>query len=520
MKSLIYSRLSLLALFVLFLVGCSKDDVVQPGNGGNGGNPIPSPVNGEFRFMVAGLPGEQAAISGLSAVVNVVDSLQRPVWTSKKLALTYDGKYRSELLSLKQGNYRISSFLITDSSGKVRFIIPMANSAKASLVKNPLAHALPILKQSAGEQALEVARIAPGDKPEAFGYPAGTFETTEEIPAQKYLKILVQPLIKIGDIVYDSIPVSYQLTTWDSTGQASMLTGHFVPGKNELSLLKSASRYNLKVIKWGTSDEITLRPADVQEGTVYSLGGSRAAKKLRSELTYKLENGISKPETRAVYEYENDGRLSQVVHYLKRADNTTYIDMTEKFEYNGFLKPTKIKRYNTNNELIRESAFVYGNEGRVSEMTMLESGVRTIARVGYSSKPGTTGITGKYEVNARYEYSNSNITTNYTMSFVGGNNMADAATTSNHSSELGSYQYDFNINPYIHLNRPDVLMPEHSRHNATVEVKTYHGSYPIAVAYDFVYKYDADGYPTEVVKSYKSYLTGKFLYKIRTVFNY
>jgi hypothetical protein len=115
------------------------------------------------------------------------------------------------------------------------------------------------------------------------------------------LKIRVQPLIRIGDIVYDSIPVTLNVLTWSNTGQLNTVNHTLHPGTNEILLSKAATKYQLKISKWGTYDEMTLQRSQVQEGGLYSLGGSTAAKKLSEVLTYKLINNNYVPETRAVY---------------------------------------------------------------------------------------------------------------------------------------------------------------------------------------------------------------------------
>ncbi|MCG7856490.1 hypothetical protein MD537_05910 [Flavihumibacter sediminis] len=519
MKKLFQLNLVLFSFMILFLAACSKQDVVKPipggGNGGNGGGNQKTSI----RFQVASLPGEVSAVNGLYAVISMVNGQQQPVWTAKKIALPHNGAYLTDSIIVEAGNYRVTSVMIMNAAEKVLFVSPMANSHKANEVSKPLPFGFQAVKNSRTDISLELSKVNPTDQPEMFGYPAGSFNQGN-VPVDPFMKIIVHPLIKIGDVVYDSIPVTYRLMTWDANGGGTVVHGTFKPGKNELTLLRSAIRYQIAISKWGTRDELTLEKADVQEGTVYTMGGSREAKKLRAEYSFQYDNGNFKPITKAAYEYASDGTISQIIHYRKKADNTTYVDMTDKFEYNGLTKPSRIIRYNESNSIIAENMFTYDAEGRVITMKKKEVGVETNAQVQYSLQPGGTGITGNYDVMARYDYSNSPIDMTYTMRFIGGNNMSDAATTSNHSSEVGSYQYDFNINPFIHISLPDLLQPARSRHNATVEVKSYHGSYPEFVAYDFQYKYDADGYPIELIKSYKSYLTGIFAFKTKTVYSY
>ena len=109
---------------------------------------------------------------------------------------------------------------------------------------------------------------------------------------------------------------------------------------------------------------------------------------------------------------------------------------------------------------------------------------------------------------------------NYNMSFQGGMMVEDAAITSHHSSELGRYQYDFQINPYVHMNWPDIFLSRSSKHNKLAQQKQYSNAYPTVEPFAFSYTYDNEGYPRELITSYRSYLTGQYLYKTKTIFNY
>ena len=101
-----------------------------------------------------------------------------------------------------------------------------------------------------------------------------------------------------------------------------------------------------------------------------------------------------------------------------------------------------------------------------------------------------------------------------------GNKVEDAATTSLNKSESGVYGYDFNINPFAHMNMPNLFLSNISKNNMVSHQKSYLGSIPSAEPYKFEYTYDAEGYPTELIKSYKSYTTGEHLYETKTVYTY
>ena len=107
-----------------------------------------------------------------------------------------------------------------------------------------------------------------------------------------------------------------------------------------------------------------------------------------------------------------------------------------------------------------------------------------------------------------------------TITIKGGNKVEDAARTSTGGAEGGRYNYDFNINPFAHMNMPDLYLSNISRNNLTGQQKGFGGAVPSSVPYKYEYKYDHEGYPIELVKSYKSYVTGEHLYSVKTVYTY
>ena len=125
---------------------------------------------------------------------------------------------------------------------------------------------------------------------------------------------------------------------------------------------------------------------------------------------------------------------------------------------------------------------------------------------------------GNYDITIRYTSTTATNTT-YTMNFAGGNKIQDAASTTSNSNESGKYQYDFNINPYAHMNWPDLYLSNQSRNNLKRQERHFAGAFPTAIPYGFEYTYDEDGYPKELVKTYFSYY-GIYMYTTKTVYNY
>jgi hypothetical protein len=503
----------LLLGLVVFTIGCKKNPIPPTHGGGGNGH-----ISNAFRFSIDSLPGERVGINGLSVLITILNDLNQPVLTDKKMSLRFSGKYVSDTVILPNGNYKLSSFLVIDDTTK-RFATPIGNSPKASAVQRPLSISFDLPKSTESTLSIEVARINAGDQPESFGYPKGTWTTAVDNPPPppiSSVKIKVRPMIKIGDVTYDSIPVNFTWITWDASGKMIATAKIALPaGTNEVTLPSNAFKYNLQVERWGIHDEIELLKANVQEGTVYSLGGSKAAKKLKSELVYNWVNGAYQPTSKSAYEYDASGRPFQIIYYLRKADNTPYIAMTDKFSYNAMGKVERVKRYDSNSTAVSETNFRYDLQGKIIGLSQTEGNKYTSGEITYAGQGA-----GSYNMSIQYNSTQQPHTKTYNMVYKGGNKAQDNLLTINNSNESGTYQYDYNINPYIHMNWPDFYLTKQSRNNLTAQQRLFTQPVYEAIPYGFNYTYDADGYPKELIKTYFSYYGGTYMYSTKTVFNY
>jgi hypothetical protein len=501
---------------ILILSGCKKThDLPVPGNQ----NPGQGKNSRYVQFILNNLPGQPADINGWRVEVSIINDQNLPVVTDTLLPLQFDVKYKSDSIQLPAGNYKLSKFIIIDAFNITRFATPVSNSPKAPLVQQPLHIAFAVPKPAISLINVEVLQIQATDQAQQYGYPDGSFTNGNADPASRSIKVWVQPLIKIGDIIYDSVPVSFTLTSWDVNGVKTVKNSTLAAGKTELTLSKDMATYQFQIKKWGTTDELTLSQNDLQEGAVYSLGGSRDAKKLRAELNYKLVDAVFKPQTKVAFEYDAAGKLSRMLHYVKNSDNSTSLAATENLEYNNG-KIYRITKVNDQSTIQSLSLFTYNQGGKIVSFAHNEGGVHTTGDVQYISFDGGTGISGLHGISILYQYSDRYYTMNYNMQFKGGTLVEDAAVTSHHSSTMGVYHYDFNINPYIHLNLPDINFSNYSKHNINSQIKTFSLADQTFVPYDFEYKYDVDGYPTELVRKFSNSLNGQYAYTIKTVYNY
>ena len=518
MKKVILQMPLLLMGLAVFTIGCKKDEFRNPpppvSHGGGNGQP-----SNLIRFNIDSLPGERMGLSGLSAIITIVDEQNHAVIADKRISLQFNGNYQSDTVGLSNGIYKLTSFIVVDDTAS-RFASPIANSPKASLVQRPLSISFALPQTCESMISVEVARIGTADQPENFGYPKGSWSVkpTDNPPPVPIpsVKIKIKPMIKIGEVVYDSIPVNFTWITWNAEGR--MIATEKIPlpaGTNEVALPGNAFKYNLQVERWGIHDEIELLKTNIHEGTVYSLGGNKAAKKLKSELVYKWVNGAYQSESKNTYEYDGNGRLSQILYYLRRADNTSYVAMTDNFIYNTAGKVEKIKRYDSSNSEVSQSNFRYDFQGKMIGLSQTAGTKYTAGEISYAGQNP-----GSYDMSIKYTSTQEPFTMTYKLVYQGGNKTQDNLLTTNNSNESGTYQYDFNINPYIHMNWPDFYLSHQSRNNLVAQQRQFTQPVYDGIPYAFNYTYDAEGYPKEVVKTYFSYYGGTYMYTTKTVFNY
>lgn len=315
----------------------------------------------------------------------------------------------------------------------------------------------------------------------------------------------------IGEITYDSIPASLALFSWDSLGERSLSFHSLVAGTNKLTLPTGKQKFQFKLSKWGSTDELVINTKDIVADSVYVLGTSREAKKLKTEYVSVLKSNKYEAESKTDYIYKEDGNLDQIIFNRKKEDGRPYIHQVARFEYQD-KKVQRIARYNEANDLYGYTSFSYSN-GRITGMYEKGADQETIAKVEYSFSP-------RQEVIINYTYPSKTYTMGYYMQFAEGNLMEGNGITSHHTSELAKYQYDHQVNPYIHMNWPDLFLSHSSKNNVIAQQQSFSNGFPVAVPSGYSYTYDSEGYPKELIKTYKSGSTGQYLYTTKTEFVY
>lgn len=516
MRSRLTKPATLLLLLVVFITACSKTDIRKPevpGNpGGNPNNPGPA-KNGSFRFLPSvDLTGQPYHSSNLKAVVSISRANGEQVIKDQLLTLNLSAPVQSATLELPAGDYKLTAFRMEYGSVQTHFAVPIAGSVKAALVQKPLSLDFKVVENTIKDIAVEVLKVQQGETPQQYGYPSGSFDYGQE-DNNPYMKIKMKAIMQIGDVVYDSIPASLRITTWNNNGEMTTTYSSLAAGVNEVQVLKAATKFEFTVSKWGTNDAITLAKNDIDLSTVYILGGSKAAKKLKSEATYKQVNGkFGQADTKTNYFYDHLGNLLKIDYWKRKEDNTPYMAMTDRFEYVGDRLAKITRAEPASNKTISTTSFTYNAQGKITGISENANDVVTTGTVEYFPSFGERKI--------NYSYSDRMYTMQYVVKFDKGNIFTSAAVTTNHSSESGLYSYDTNINPYVHMNWPNLFLSNTSKNNLTSQYKEYSNMFPLTEPYSMDYKYDADGYPTEVIKNFRSGQTGNYVYSTKTVFVY
>jgi len=326
------------------------------------------------------------------------------------------------------------------------------------------------------------------------------------------MSIKLKAVISIGNIVYDSIPASITITTWDSSQRAFEKKLVLAPGTNEIKIPKTHVKFRIALAQWGVQDEMTLTKQQLEEAGIISLGGSKAARKLTLEESFIFAAGEYRPKGKTVYIYNSDGTLNRMDFYRKKVEEMELKPSgSHQFFYAG-KNISEIKYFDATGKQYGFLKFTYNALGNVENMEQKSYDQQTFAYVqhGYSTGEGEIGIDFLFDNGQAMEY---------TMKFKGGNKVEDVARTSRGGGEGGKYVYDHNINPYIHMNIPNLYLSNTSKNNMTGSEKGYSGAFPTNEPYKFEYAYDSDGYPKELLKSYQSY-EGQHLYHTKTVFTY
>lgn len=320
-----------------------------------------------------------------------------------------------------------------------------------------------------------------------------------------YVAVKVKAVITVGDVVYDSIPATYTITTWDAHGVQHRKDTTVEAGAQNIYLRKEATRYSIRLNKWGLTDEKVLEKADVNEGALYQLGGRKEARQLQWVTKYSFVNGAYEPAEKQQFTYDAQGRIKEVHEYARDPkDGVLRSGSSQVYVYEG----NKLRVNNTSKgdgATWFHHAYTFDAQGRT-----LQSEFRYITEHHvYNNQYSSRGITMLMGENAS-DPNGARIV----LQFAGGNRVEEKTIIPSYTTTVKTMTYDCNINPYAVIKMPSLYFELSSKNNVLTEA--WEGSRQHLV---HEYKYDAEGYITEVrTKSLDN--NGQLVPVSKTVYTY
>lgn len=337
--------------------------------------------------------------------------------------------------------------------------------------------------------------------------------TNNNTPADSLFAVNIYTKMEVGTIVYDSIRTNLSITSWDKNNVPYTKEVEVGYGKSKVYLPKTHTKFQFKFQKWGANSIQSFTKEQIKEGDVINFTGTANLKRLNSEESTIDAGGIVRPYAKTLYAYNEAGQLKQIDYYTADA-STNVLKFNAKAVYlyeAGRL--AKVQYFEADDKVFGNATLTYNTLGKIETITEKKYDQTVSAKFKYSTLKGVETITGEYT------FDNGNKMA-YNIKYKNGNIVEDVATSSTSGAENGTYQYDDNINPYAQMNLYSLFQTNLSRNNNVKQDKTFVGSIPSNVPYKSNYQYDANGYPTELVKSYKTYPTNNHLFKINTVYKY
>jgi len=189
-------------------------------------------------------------------VVSITDNSGKLVYNMEEIPLyNMNGNYISKPISLEQGSYKLTDFLVLDKNGNVLYLAPKEGSSKAYLVSDPLPIDFNVSKDNVTKVSVEVLKNT-GEDPSQYGYTTFTFNVVEVFN------------FHIGVFIYNESSQNFALTTSNIEIQKDGTTIYdnaLYPITTSISLRKDVGVYTVTIKKDGYQDYTnTFTLADLQ----------------------------------------------------------------------------------------------------------------------------------------------------------------------------------------------------------------------------------------------------------------
>ncbi|HEY1115541.1 MAG TPA: hypothetical protein VGE66_18365 [Chitinophagaceae bacterium] len=313
-------------------------------------------------------------------------------------------------------------------------------------------------------------------------------------PPQGEYAVKVKAAITVGDVVYDSIPATFTITSWDRSGVMYQRDVQLAAGTQTVYLPKAHTKYRIQLAKWGITDVRTLLPNELNEAATYVLGGSKAAKKIREEVHYTYENESFRPQIKRAFVYDNDGKLAEVQNYGNMdgyATDNMELYSIDRFGYTG----NKLEDITTFDQqdggaITGFNRFAWTTEGKLNHIQFANQNEQSSCRIFYPDAQGNNE-----RVYTEFYLNDLSLSSNVELKFKGGNRVEEKTTIPNYPAATRTYTYDAGINPYVFLKWPTMNFTYDSKNNVVEEKYSN-----VSIRIEKEYTYDADGFVKEVLK--------------------
>jgi hypothetical protein len=323
-------------------------------------------------------------------------------------------------------------------------------------------------------------------------------------PGNELFAVKLKAAISIGDVVYDSIPANFTITYWDANNISHQKDTSLDAGAQLIYLPKNALKYSFKMQKWGVVDEKILNKSEVTEGSLYQLGGNKDPKKLQWVTEERFENGSFALSSKQHFIYDGEGKINEIQSFAPDPNNGVLRSGTSDIFLYG---PNELWVNNVATEggtMWGHAAYKFDGQGRA-----IESKFQYLTETHIFTNQFTSdGIRMLMGANATNQ-NGSRIE----LKFSGGNRIEEKTIIPDHPTVIKNYSYDFNINPYVIIKMPGMYFEHNSKNNVLAE--SWEGN----KAFVYEYKYDAEGYVTEVISKVRNN-NGQMENYTRTIYTY
>jgi hypothetical protein len=319
------------------------------------------------------------------------------------------------------------------------------------------------------------------------------------------VKASVNVKIKVGDFIYENVDAPITVKGLSASDDIEWSHEFAYQGGDDavIEIAGGYDHYEISMTKWGITDrqiytyqQLFHDRADGDNPTTYVFGGEMASRKLTS-VTRSYENtGVMVPAMKDTYEWA-DHRLTKIRGFEYNAESQSFTEMRHFDAAYSNNKITSLTGYltgNTNPYIV--TSYTYLPNGNLSQIKEVNSGA------GISNTVDLTYSSGK--VMATFTAHNGN-SFEYEFVYQLKNIVSDKTTKGGTTCNIGSYDFDKNINPFRHLGYMDLLLTYFSINNKISDDVVYSAcSFPEIVIESYEHEYNDHGYPVKTTLHYSN----------------